>query len=194
MRNNIINLTGIKFGYLTVISIADKPNGLKSRGSYWNCICKCGNHKIVKGYSLTSGHTKSCGCYKEGRYAHGMSDTKLYGVWCAMKHRCANAKDRSYYLYGGKGVKVCDNWINNFKNFFTWSIKNGYCEGLTVERLNSNGNYVPENCKWADRTEQNNNTNRNVFVDGKTIGQHATEQNRPYYKVYYELKDVATKL
>ena len=106
---------------------------------------------------------------------HGQRRTKLYGVWCTMKSRCNNKNTRSYKDYGGRGIKVCEEWFNSFGSFYEWSIQNGYKEGLQIDRIDNNGNYCPENCRWITRKENMNNTSKNVFLeyngDTKTLSQ-----------------------
>ena len=104
-----------------------------------------------------------------------------------MKARCNNSNDKAYYLYGGKGVAICSQWSADFTIFKNWADKNGYALGLTIERLDSSGDYCPENYIWADRITQNNNTSRNRTMDGKTVAQHARDMNLSYSKAYYLL-------
>ena len=162
----IIDLTGKKFGRLTVLRYSHK-SGNKH---YWLCKCDCGKEKPVIGCCLKSGNTKSCGCYnKEKRIEthtkHGMKNTKIYYVWKAIKKRCENPNDTAYKNYGGRGIKVCDEWKNDFTSFYNWSIKNGYKEGLSIDRIDNNGNYEPLNCRWATRIEQGRNTRKNRFIE-----------------------------
>lgn len=95
---------------------------------------------------------------------HGKSKTRVYRIWQRMKDRCCNQKHTSYHLYGGKGIKVCDLWVNNFEEFYKWSMGNGYSDNLSIDRINSNKGYEPLNCRWATPTEQANNTNRNKYI------------------------------
>lgn len=153
------DIVGKKFGRLTVLDEYIKiPNGTK-----WKCRCECGNEKYVYRGKLTTGHTKSCGCLT--KTANGLSDHKLYSVWSNMKDRCYNSNNHAYHNYGGKGVILCEEW-QSFVPFYEWAIKNGYKEGLTIERINSNGNYSPDNCEWITLSE--NTTRANIGRKGKT--------------------------
>lgn len=174
-----INLLGQKFGRLTVIE--RMPNNAKNQ-AVWKCQCDCGNVVIVASGHLRSGHTQSCGCYchqraSEYHTTHGMKGTKLFSVYHTMKGRCYNPTDHKYHRYGARGIKMCDDWKNNPKSFFDWALSNGYKEGLSIDRIDNNGNYCPENCRWADAKTQANNKENNVYYehDGirKTISEWA---------------------
>lgn len=114
---------------------------------------------------------KDSGC----QIIHGLSKTRLYSIWCDMKKRCYNTKSRRYECYGGKGIKVCDEWLHDFSAFYEWSMANGYAENLSIDRINVNGNYEPSNCRWATIKQQQRNTTRNHFVtvngETKTIAE-----------------------
>lgn len=179
----VIDLTGQYFGRLEVI----RYDHTEKSGKYWLCHCECGNTKVIKGSLLQNGHTRSCGCLVKERghemlTKHGLYNVnpKLHNVWNSMKERCNNPKHHAYENYGGRGIKVCDVWQHDFKAFLEWSMANGYAEGLTIDRINVNGNYEPSNCRWATQKQQANNTRRNKFYEfnGKkqTVTQWAEEK------------------
>ena len=164
--SKMIDLTGQKFGRLTVVDRA--CNDAKAQAC-WICKCECGEYSVVRGADLRSGNTKSCGCLnaeklKAGNVKHGMCYTPLNGVWRAMKRRCYYEKEIGYHRYGGRGITVCDEWKDDFQAFYDWSIANGYREGLSLDRIDVNGNYEPGNCRWATDKEQANNTRNNHLL------------------------------
>jgi hypothetical protein len=162
------NIIGKKYNRLTVIE--------KSKNYKYLCKCDCGNIKYYKGYDITHEIVKSCGCYHKEIVSkqstkHGLSKHPLYKTWHNMRSRCNNPNATKYELYGGKGIKVCNEWNSKFVCFYEWSINNGWEKGLTIERLDSNKNYEPNNCIWANYKTQNNNTTQNhsITFDGKTM-------------------------
>ncbi len=177
------DLTGQKFGRLTVLRQAPdkiKPSGAHSK--MWECKCDCGNIKIISRSSLVSGDTVSCGCYhKEHAHdygkKHGLTNTKLYTKWSGIVQRCTNPNAIHYDMYGGRGITICDEWRNDFYSFYSWSIENGYKDGLTIDRIDNNKGYYPENCRWTDLETQANNTRRNHYItynnETKTLTQWA---------------------
>jgi hypothetical protein len=165
LNKQVKNLTGQKFGRLLVIKYIKTIN----KRSYWLCKCDCGNEKEVIGNYLSSGRTKSCGCYQHESIVkrfttHGKSNEKLYYIWKGMLRRCENSKHRNYKDYGGRGISVCEEW-HNLNKFIDWAHKNGYAEGLEIDRVNNNGIYEPNNCKWSTRKEQTLNTRRNIKIE-----------------------------
>lgn len=171
MRKLVNDLTGKRFGRLTAIGINEKND----RRIYYACQCDCGNVKIVRSDALIGGMTKSCGCLKKeqdrvnltANHSHKMSGTRLYEIWASMKSRCYRKQDANYFRYGGRGILICDEWLNDFKAFYDWSLENGYNQHLTIDRIDNDGNYEPSNCRWATMKEQCNNRNSNISI---TIG------------------------
>lgn len=167
------DISGQRFGRLVAIKPTDVRKG-KGTDVFWLCNCDCGNKTLARCTDLVSGHTKSCGCLLQEVYdnpattTHGMSKTRLYNTWCCMKARCENKNNTSYDIYGGKGVSVCDEWRTDFLNFYNWAYENGYNDDLSIDRIDGDGNYEPNNCRWATAKEQANNicTNRMITVDG----------------------------
>jgi hypothetical protein len=177
----IQDLTNQKFGRLLVIKYYGKS---KDGHSIWTCKCDCGNIINVTSNSLKTKNTKSCGClHKEiarkrkgskcNFYKHGKANTRLFNIFHGIKERCLNNSDRNYKLYGKKGIKICNEWLdkeNGFINFYNWAINNGYSDNLTIDRIDVNGDYCPENCRWVDMKVQANNRTNNHLVtyNGKT--------------------------
>lgn len=173
------NLVGQRFGKLTVI----KRTGIYKQGQKWLCRCDCGNVTEVFTVYLTHGDTKSCGCLKrEKMLKHGYGNTKLYNVYQAMKYRCFNEKAQEYHRYGGRGITVCEEWKKDFLAFRKWAIDNGYKEnkGLTLDRINNDGNYEPTNCRWVNRGIQ-------ALNRGTTIMMTFNGKSKPQYKWCKEL-------
>ena len=170
-NSNVVNMTGMVFGRLTVIERVENDNQGNAR---WLCQCECGNKKIVRGGSLRQGRIRSCGCLlaesSKKRMTtlltkHGLAGSKLYRVYCAMCERCEKPSCSEYHRYGGRGIKVCDEWLHDRNSFFEWAMKNGYKEGLQIDRINNDGNYEPSNCRWVTQIENCNNTSKNVFLE-----------------------------
>ena len=164
-RQNVMAIIGQKFSRLTVEGII--PSGLIAKKSMCQCRCDCGNISFVSPYALISGHTHSCGCLDSEvlirrNFKHGLSDTRIYGIWRDIKKRCNNPNFWAYEYYGGKGVKVCDEW-SDFQSFYDWSISHGYNDTLTIDRIDNEGDYSPDNCRWVTRIENCNNKSNNRF-------------------------------
>lgn len=161
------NLVGNQYGRLEVMCFIET----KDKKSFWKCKCSCGNTIIVRADSLKSGHTKSCGCYqsdlaKSGKNkSHCLSNHPLYAVYHSMKARCYRKTCKDYPYYGGRGITICEEWLSDFNNFYKWAISNGYRKGLSIDRINMNGNYEPTNCRWETSKVQNRNTRQNRMIE-----------------------------
>ena len=186
-----IDLTGQRFGRLTVLRKAVSRKGKQIR---WLCQCDCGKISIVEGSSLRRKFTKSCGClisetaskvYKEiakNNRKHGKEPYRLYVIWRNLRHRCNNEKDKNFKYYGARGITVCDEWNKDFRPFRDWALQHGYAENLTIDRINNNGNYSPENCRWVDYKVQANNRRSNHLItfNGET---HSVTEWSNIYKI-----------
>ena len=162
--SKLIDIVGEKYNMLTVVERL--PND-HSNSTVWLCKCDCGNYTKVRGKNLKNGAVKSCGCLTKIPYTktHGKSKTRIYNTWAAMKSRCLNPKDHSYFRYGGRGICVCEEWINSFESFYDWSMKNGYTDSMTIERKDNDGNYCPGNYRWATQKEQCRNRSTNAVFE-----------------------------
>lgn len=197
--NRVKDLTGKRFGRLTVIGIDDRD----TRKTFWNCVCDCGNIKAVRSDSLQSGRILSCGCLKKeqdrknlvneemkkvkefgGKFAH----LRIHETWAGMKSRCMNPNDIRYSDYGGRGITVCDEWENDFFAFYKWAMANGYSDDLTIDRIDNEKGYSPDNCRWASVQDQarNRRSNINITIGNatKTLTEWCEIFEMPYSRVY----------
>lgn len=161
-----IDLTGKKFGRLTVI---ERLENNSRGGTVWKCKCDCGNIKIADGERLRLGKVQSCGCLasetsRNKFLRHGMSGKRIHNIWKTMCHRCECKNISNYSDYGGRGIRVCQEWLDDFMNFYEWSMKNGYADNLTIDRINNDGSYEPSNCRWVTQRVQSNNKRSSLFV------------------------------
>ena len=171
---NVEDYIGKTYNYLTILNKIEKKYGCW----YVLCKCKCGNYHKARLNHILKGDVWSCGCRNKEKERTGThhiwsKNKRINKIWNGILYRCYNPKKDAFKHYGGRGIKVCDEWLpenNGAVNFYNWAIKNGYKENLTIERIDVNGNYCPENCKWITQAEQMRNTRKNHFItiDGKT--------------------------
>lgn len=174
------DLTGQRFGRWTVLYRT--TDHIEKDGRHrvvYHCRCDCGNEADVISGSLGKGQSKSCGCLQRewaksgvSKRKHGLTGTRIYRIWKNMNTRCNNPNNKKWDRYGGRGIKICDEWQgeNGFENFYEWSMSNGYADNLTIDRQDNDKGYSPNNCRWVPFSVQSNNTsqNRNITVNGET--------------------------
>lgn len=165
------DLTGMRMGRLVAIKQADH----KAKGGQilWECKCDCGNEVLVTTSNFTRGNSTSCGC-KRTEHKYGDKSTKrmrIYKIYYAILQRCFNPNSKAYKWYGGRGITICAEWKDSFESFMSWALLNGYSDSLTIDRIDHEGNYEPNNCRWITQAEQLNNTRSNIVItcDGKTM-------------------------
>lgn len=160
----------------TILEISHKDP--KSGNIFWKCQCSCGNIRSVAGHRILRGESKRCnnGSFhgKGINKTHGMKGTKIYSVWSNMKIRCLNPKAQNFYLYGGRGITVCDRWLSGFENFYE-DMKDGYAEGLHLDRIDVNGNYCKENCRWIAPTQNARNKRNTAYLTYKGVTKRAQD-------------------
>lgn len=189
--SRLIDITGERYSRLLVLERAENTE----RGqAVWKCLCDCGNITYVRGGNLKSGAVKSCGCLlKDNAHrTHGLSHTKIYGLWGNIKRRCYCPTISCYKYYGGRGIKMCDEWRDSFDAFYEWVKATRFDDSLTIERIDPNGDYCPENCTWANMTEQANNKRNNDFYthngETKSLTQWCYSLGLDYWLVRNRIK------
>lgn len=198
-----IDLSGKRFGRLEVIEI-DESKRIKYK-TFWICKCDCGNTKSIDGNHLTRGETKSCGCKRRERFLLERhteytdlhkENKRLSSIWRGMRNRCYYESNLQYKDYGGRGIKICEEWTGEpgFANFVKWSKNNGYKDGLEIDRINVDGNYEPNNCRWATHKEQQNNRKNNVYIayngETKTLTEWCEKLGLKYSLISHRLNNL----
>ena len=191
----IKDISGQKFGRLTVLyrlhNYHDKHN------SHWLCVCECGNLAEVSLPNLRSGTTKSCGCLnvekcKVTHTKHGKCNSRLNKIYSDIKRRCNNTNRKAYDDYGGRGIVVCNEWRNDFMSFYDWSMANGYDDTLTIDRIDNDKGYSPDNCRWVNMKQQNRNKRNNRYFvingDKRCLSEWCEMYSINYGKVQARLK------
>lgn len=176
MAGKIKDYTGHRFGRLLVVQYAGSvPQGGKNHtGSAWLCVCDCGKERVVRRKCLTSGNTRSCGCLQrevtiKNTTTHGLTGTRTWRIYRGILRRCFNSSSKAYHSYGGRGITVCPQWRSSFEAFYK---DMGECpDGYSIERIDVNGDYEPQNCKWIPLDEQHNNKQKTRFcvLDGERL-------------------------
>lgn len=187
MQGKLIDLTGKRFEkWIVLRRVADNKWGQ----TMWLCRCDCGRERVVQGFNLRSGNSRSCkNCAsRESAYVHGYSKTKLHNCWLNVRARC---KPKNKY-YGGRGIKVCSEWNNSFESFRDWALANGYKKGLEIDRIDNDGNYEPENCQFVTRKEQTRNSRNNRLIkigkETKPLCEWAEQAGIKWYTLRHRIR------
>lgn len=189
-----IDLSGMRFGRLLVLRRAESQVSSGKHAVRWVCQCDCGMETTARTDTLKGGKVKSCGCLARevssvngkrygGRVRHGHSYERLFNIWYLMKYRCENTKSKAFHNYGGRGIIVCEEWsnaANGYQNFKRWAYDNGYMDTLTLDRVDNERGYEPDNCRWCDRVEQGNNKRNNILYEFSGKSQTLTTWAREY--------------
>ena len=186
------DLSGKRFWNIRVIKRAEdyvSPNG--KHITKWLCICDCGKTFEAIGSNIVKGSHKSCGCTRFQK-THGMTNSRLYRIWNDMVTRCEYTSHKSYHRYGGRGIKVCDEWRHDPSTFISWALENGYSDHLSIDRIDNDGNYEPSNCRWVTQREQTNNNSRNRLIEYngeiKTVSEWAEEKHLNYSTLLHRIE------
>lgn len=180
-RSSYRDLSGQKFGELTAIRI-DLEKTKSSKNTYWFCECSCGSIKSYIASNLTRNHTTSCGCKTNlmKHKTHGKTNTRLYKLWLGMRKRCYNPTAPHYEYYGGRGITVCDEWKNDFMSFYNWSYENGYSDDLSIDRIDNDKGYSPDNCRWETIKNQARNKTNLLYANVNGVEKTLCEWSEIY--------------
>lgn len=182
------DLSGQAFGKLIVLR---RGENTKSGNARWVCQCDCGKVSSVVGSHLRSGHTRSCGCNLISDQAKGHAKERIYRIWTGMHRRCYNPDSDNYKWYGGSGIEICKEW-HDFLTFRKWALENSYTDKLSIDRIDSEGDYSPENCRWQTQKQQMNNVSSNKIISYKgkeyTQSEFAEKYNLKYHTVRNRLR------
>lgn len=185
-------MIGKKFGRLTV-DVVYRKNGR----TFVDATCECGNSTTARADHVKCGRISSCGCLQKEtvklrRTTHGMAETRLYKCWENMHKRCYMKSYKNFERWGGRGIKVCDEWLHKFETFRDWALANGYDDTLSLDRIDNDGNYEPSNCRWATRSQQMSNrvtsASLNAMLNGKTLRELSDEHGIPYKTLWQRLR------
>lgn len=186
LRMRLVDISGTRFGRLVAVRVEGKLGGKPA----WRCQCDCGNTLVVRGNALRIGNTRSCGClHIDSITSHGRARSREYNSWQSMLERCRNPNCLSFHRYGARGITVCPRWEGSFELFFKDMGERP--SGTSLDRIDNNGNYEPDNCRWANRTSQNNNRSDNRFIEHegaiKTLSMWAREHGLTYFQLRHRL-------
>ena len=202
--NKSKDITGKRFGRLIALF---KTENNKRNKAMWVCSCDCGKYVIEQASTLLYGKVNSCGCLQKEWYAnrseqtgekshlykHGMCHTRINSIYRKIKQRCLNKNDSAYNHYGGRGIKICKEWEDSFEAFCDWSFRNGYAKNLTIDRIDNDGDYSPDNCRWVDMKTQQNNRGNNTIIEingiRKTVAEWCDEYETNYKLAYKRIRN-----
>jgi len=198
-NSRIIDMSGKKIGRWSVIK--QEGNGKKGC-ALWLCICECGSEGVVSGANLRFGKSNQCkSCATaEKNTTHGLSKTRLFSIYSVMKSRCYNKNFHKYKSYGERGITICEEWLNDFKNFNDWAISSGYNDDLTIDRIDNEKGYSPDNCRWATAQMQSENRRFVAKDENGKLWWHVAKENNITQAAYrsrlsdgWDIKDAATR-
>lgn len=190
--SRMIDITGKRFG--RIVAIEPSKEIATNKSKKWICKCDCGTVKEIRSSDLRFGKVTSCGCWKDEKTSkrfktHGKSNTLIYNIWTSMKGRCYRKTSKDYPNYGGRGIRICDEWKDSFMNFYNWSVANGYEERLTIDRIDPNGNYEPSNCRWIENEKQALNRRNSKYYEYDGLSLSAREWSEKLNINYNTMRD-----